>query len=375
MGMELRVFTHRVRSNYFNNSMNNYKNFEVKDWIDDPGFRKWVYEGAKDTFWVSVLENVPSQVENMEQARKILIMVRGEVTDISEQELAARKSELLDFAAQERQVSSWTWWRGRWFQATAILLITLGFGGYYWKQNSPTPYNAVLTQSGNNKIIEVINEHDEVKLVTLPDGSSVLLKKAAKISFPEKFSADKREVVMLGEAFFEVQKDPGQPFYIYSGEMLTKVTGTSFSIKANAAEKKVQLVVKTGTVEISVTSSDKKIKGDHLILNPNQLVTLDRESSSLETRNVKDPVLINLPIESQYFTFKKTPIKEVFRMLELAYGLHINFDKQVTSKCNITASLGDEPVREKLQMICEVLDARFEMKDNAIVVYSEGCEK
>ncbi|MCF0040387.1 FecR family protein [Dyadobacter fanqingshengii] len=353
--------------------MNNYKNFEVKDWVDDPGFRKWVYEGAQDAFWVTVLENTPSQVENMEQARKILLMVRGEVTDISEQELAARKSELLEFAAQEKQIRSW--WRGRWFQAAAVLLITLGFGGYHWKRIFPAPYNAVLTQSGTSKIIEIINEHNEVKLVTLPDGSSVILKKAAKISFPEKFSADKREVVMSGEAFFEVQKDPVQPFYIYSGEMLTKVTGTSFSIKANAAEKQVQLVVKTGTVEISVNSSDKETKDNRLILNPNQLVTLNRESSALETRNVKEPVLINLPIESQYFTFKKTPVKEVFRMLELAYGVHINFDKQVTSQCNITASLGDEPVREKLQMICEVLDARFEMKDNAIIVYSEGCEK
>jgi hypothetical protein len=71
--------------------MNNYKNFKVKDWVDDPDFRKWVYKGERDAFWLSVLENTPSQVENMEQAKEILLSIRGEVNDIPEQELASRK--------------------------------------------------------------------------------------------------------------------------------------------------------------------------------------------------------------------------------------------------------------------------------------------
>ena len=353
--------------------MNNYKNFEVKDWIDDPGFRKWVYKGEQNSFWVSILENTPSQAENIEQARDILRMVRGELDDVSEEELASRKSKLLDYISQEAQTRSW--WRGRWFQAAAVLLLTLGFAGYYWKHTSTTPYNAVLSRAGNVAIIEVINTDEKVKLITLPDGSSVILKKEARISYPDVFSADKREVVMLGEAFFEVQKNPDKPFFIHSGEMVTKVTGTSFSIKANATEKQVQLVVKTGIVEISVNNSGKESKTSHLTLNPNQLVTLNRENNALEKRNVTEPVLINLPIESQYFTFKKTPVKDVFRTLELAYGVHINFDKQITSECNITARLGDEPIREKLEMICDVLNARFEMKNNVISVYSDGCEK
>ncbi|GLU55356.1 FecR family protein [Dyadobacter frigoris] len=353
--------------------MNNYKNFEVTDWVDDPGFRKWVYKGEQDSFWISILENTPSQAENIEQAKDILLMVRGEFDNIPEQELALRKSKLLDYISQEGQVRSW--WRGRWFQVAAVLLLTLGFGGYYRKQFFPVPYNAVLSRSGSTAIIEIINNTEQVKLVTLPDGSSVILKKDARISYPDKFYADKREVVMLGEAFFEVQKNPDKPFYIYSGEMLTKVTGTSFSIKANATDKQVQLVVKTGVVEISRNKAGEETKTNHLTLNPNQLVTLNRESNEFKTQNVNEPVLINLPIESQYFTFKKSSLKDVFSTLELVYGVHINFDKIVTVKCNITARLGDEPILEKLEMICEVLNARFEMKNNTVSIYSDGCEK
>jgi transmembrane sensor len=122
--------------------MNNYKNFKVKDWVDDPDFRKWVYKGERDAFWLSVLENTPSQVENMEQAKEILLSIRGEVNDIPEQELASRKEDMLDYISQERQIQSW--WRKSWWQAAAILLLTLGFGGYYLKRQSQTPYNAVL---------------------------------------------------------------------------------------------------------------------------------------------------------------------------------------------------------------------------------------
>lgn len=353
--------------------MNNYKNFEVKDWVEDPGFRKWVYKGEADAFWGTVVANTPSQVENIEQAREILLMVRGELHDVPEQEVASRKSELMNHVTRERAVRAW--WRGRWFQVAAVLLLTLGFGGYYWKRLSSTPYNAILTQKGNVAITEIVNTGENVKLVTLPDGSSVILKKAARISYPNAFATDKREVVMLGEAFFEVEKNPEQPFYIYSGEMRTKVTGTSFSIKANEKEKQVQLVVKTGTVEISVHSEGKDTGKRSLKLNPNQLVSLNRENRDFETRDVTEPVLIGLSIEHQYFTFKKSPVKDVFKALELAYGVTIRFDREITSKCNITARLGDEPIREKLQMICEVLGARFDMQDNMVSVYSEGCEQ
>ncbi len=371
--MEWQTITHRARRGFFNNSMNNYKNFEVKDWVDDLDFRKWVYKGEADAYWGTVVENTPSQAENIEQAREILLMVRGELHDVPEQEVASRKSILLDHVTREREARAW--WRGRWFQVAAVLLLTLGFGGYYWKRLSSTPYNAILTQQGRVAITEIINTGEKAKLVTLPDGSSVILKKAARISYPNVFAANKREVVMLGEAFFEVQKNPDQPFYIYSGEMLTKVTGTSFSIKANEKEKQVQLVVKTGTVEISVHSQGKDTGRHRLTLNPNQLVSLDRESSELAKRDVNEPVLIGLPIENQYFAFKKSPVKDVFKALELAYGVTIRFDREITAKCNITARLGDEPIREKLQMICEVLGARFDMQNGVVSVYSEGCEK
>jgi len=354
--------------------MNNYKNFEVIDWVDDPGFRKWVYKGEQDSFWISVLENTPLQVDNIEQAREILLSVRGEVDYVSDQELFTRKTKLLDYISQQEKTRSW--WRGRWFQVAAVLLLTMGFGGYYWKHfyQAAVPYNALLIGNGKTSITEVINLKETIKQVTLPDGSSVILKKNAKISYPSQFLADRREVVMQGEAFFEVQKNPDQPFYIYSGEMTTRVTGTSFSIKANAAENRIQLVVKTGVVEISVQAGEKGTK-NRLTLNPNQLATLNLKNKELGKTDVDEPVLINLPIESQYFTFKKTPVKDVFRILEMAYGIHINFDQEITSKCNITARLGDGPIREKLEMICEVLNARFEMTNNAIQVFSDGCEK
>ena len=108
--------------------MNNYKNFEVKDWVDDPGFRKWVYKGEQDSFWISVLENTPLQVDNIEQAREILLSVRGELDYVSDQELSSRKTKMMDYISQQEQTRSW--WRGRWFQVAAVLLLTIGFGGY-----------------------------------------------------------------------------------------------------------------------------------------------------------------------------------------------------------------------------------------------------
>jgi transmembrane sensor len=258
-----------------------------------------------------------------------------------------------------------------------VVLVTLGIGNFFWKKynSEENRYNQILAHSKEVPIIEVINTEEKIKLVTLPDGSSVILKKNARISYPKLFSANEREVAMLGEVFFEVRKETGHPFYIHSGEMMAKVTGTSFSIKANIADDQVSLLVKTGSVEVGIWDGKKNIEehASRKTLQANQLATLDEKSGALQTSDAAGATLLDLPIESQNFTFKKTPVKEVFKILELAYGIQISFDEQVTSSCNITAHLSDEPVREKLELICEVLNAKFEMKDNAVLILSEGC--
>ncbi|MDQ6477192.1 FecR domain-containing protein [Dyadobacter sp. LHD-138] len=359
--------------------MNNYQNFEVKDWLEDRKFQDWVYLQESNSFWLNFLENTPHQISNMEQARSILLAVRGEAHSISPGEVKLKVAEILNKIPEEK-VRVIPLWKSKWFlAASVILLIGLGSVSLYLKKSfgERELYYSMGKKSAGPELIEVKNKSQLVKMVNLPDGSSVILKKGGRIAYPKEFAKDRRDVFILGEVFFEVRKNPQQPFYVFAGEMLTKVTGTSFSIQANEDDDEITLVVKSGVVEVSTLEKEeqgKKIGGTKQILNPNQQVTFNKKSLALNKKNIENAVLLNLPVESHDFSFNRTKLKDVFSLLEKSYGLHIDFDQDLTANCSITAELGDEPVYEKLEMICAVINAKFEAKGGNIRVISAGCD-
>ena len=48
-------------------------------------------------------------------------------------------------------------------------------------------------------------------------------------------------------------------------------------------------------------------------------------------------------------------------------------NEELLKKCSITAYLSDEPLYEKLRLICFALDAEFKVKDNTITILTKGC--
>ncbi|WP_031528572.1 FecR family protein [Dyadobacter crusticola] len=361
--------------------MNSYKDFEVKDWVEDLQFRRWVYQGESDLFFRSYIQNNPSQLPAMEQAREILLSVRGELDVITETEVKSRVSEILD-AIPPAAPQPFFWWKANWLKIAAILVLAFGIGLSLYRR--PGALNdlaftfAKVQPPKKARSMQVTNHTGNIRLVTLPDGSSVILKPNARITYPEQFDKNKREVSMAGEAFFEVVKNPAQPFIVFAGSMVTKVKGTSFSIRANDGDDEVKLVVKSGLVEVSAMENDHEAAGQprsrKLILKPNEQVTFNQKNNVMTAKLVEKPVLLDLPVEKQDFEFKRTPLAEVFTMMEKTYGIMIRFDADAVSECTITAKLGDEPVSEKMDMICSVVNARYELSNGVITVTSEGCD-
>src|SRR6185295_18844700 len=91
-----------------------------------------------------------------------------------------------------------------------------------------------------------------VKKVILADGTLVWLKDNSTLKYPDRFpEAGIRQVVLEGEALFEVAKDPGHPFVIEAGTFKTTVLGTSFHIKSG--NERFEVTVFTGKVSLSTT--------------------------------------------------------------------------------------------------------------------------
>ncbi len=347
--------------------MNKYKNFAIDDWLNDVPFREWVYFDKSSDSWATYLAAYPEQLQDIEKAKTILLAVTDGTTKLSQSEINENASTILsklDRNARTGHVVKW--WQSRWLQVASVFLIavTLGFLALIKTADSIGTNQLVSMLSGDNDV-QVINSTQDFQSVQLPDGSSVILKRNGKLTYPLKFEEASRIVNLEGEAFFEVKKNSKQPFYVYTGAMITKVTGTSFSIRANRGEKEIGMVVKTGVVKIYADDSSER---EANILTANQKASFMVESKLITVEQVDKPVLIDLPAETQTFAFKRTPIVAVLHELEQGYGVEFETNDFDFDTKTLTAQLGDEPLESKLEMIGAAIGARFEMKGKLITI-------
>src|SRR5439155_2315167 len=91
----------------------------------------------------------------------------------------------------------------------------------------------------------------EQKYLLLPDSTQVWLNAASSLEFPEAFQSGKREVYLVGEAFFDVKHAENRPFIIHTGNVTTRVVGTAFNIKGYPDQPDVIVSVKRGKVQVS----------------------------------------------------------------------------------------------------------------------------
>jgi transmembrane sensor len=152
--------------------------------------------------------------------------------------------------------------------------------------------------------------------LTLPDGSQVVLRTGATLSYPETFSGNKREVSLTGEAWFNVQHDAAHPFRIQTARATLEVLGTSFTI--NTAAQQDELVVTTG----KVLFTNKANTGEKHIILPNQYSKLD--ATGFDIKPLNDPNFLSW--KTGMLRFDNTPIDRVAATLSNHYNLIIKAD-------------------------------------------------
>jgi hypothetical protein len=363
--------------------MNKYLKYKAEDFATDSSFRRWVLENAEEdtNFWESWLLVNQEKEQEVNEGKSLLLSIFDAFDNISDEEVAEEldKIDHIITRQDEKEGGIWALWNKKiMLLAAAVLVVVGGFGIWITTQKEKNSYeNLAQELFKESEGIEKENTSDKLMVITLSDGSSIILHKGAKISYPKKFNHEKREVVLSGEAFFEIAKDPNKPFYVYTNNVVTKVLGTSFLIQEDKNTKDVKVIVRTGKVSVFTRNEENLEKNDNsnlsgLVLTPNQQVEFNAKNQHLVRTLVETPEVITVP-SVQQFNFEKTSIADVFSTLEKFYGVKIIYDAEVMKNCYLTASLEDEPLFEKLLLICKTIGARYEVIDAQIIIYSSGC--
>jgi len=359
--------------------------------LEDPNFRSWVLgeRPQDDYYWFNWINEDISRKEEVEKAKIVFWKLHGKSGELDDQYIQEQVQKAIfegkrveSESNEERPILSLSWFKN-WMVAASILLL-LGIGWYSFLKSNSKPeeelYRSQVAEAAEeNDLVEVFNEGKVDKRVELPDGSSVMLKQQSKLSYHSKFDGQKREVYLIGEAFFEVTKNSEKPFFVYSNELITKVLGTSFTVKSFGKDGEIKVIVKTGKVAVFTINDEKSenLKNNReltgMVLIPNQQAIFQRGEVRLVRTIIANPEILALPSKNQKFEFNSRPVSEVFQTLERAYGIKINFDEKIMAKCTITAKLGDEPLFEKLKWICSIIEASYQTSDGQITISGKAC--
>ena len=243
------------------------------------------------------------------------------------------------------------------FKYAAIWLCVLSatFGIYLTAK-----YNSI--QNDKLVFIERGNPDGQRSKIILADSSIVYLGPGSKLKYPERFSKQTREISLKGEAFFEVSKNPKRPFIIHTGNIATKVLGTSFKIEAFAGKA---LSVEVATGKVRVDYRDRNHTKSLAILLPGEKVVYFKGEAKTtnvaisEVSNLKDAKLI----------FQSASLFEISEALHRWYNVKISFKNQRKARERMTLTLDASVSIDKVfHVLAAAGNFKFKIINNEIII-------
>lgn len=190
---------------------------------------------------------------------------------------------------------------------------------------------------------EVFAPYGTYSLITLPDNSKVWLNSGTSLRYPVQFTEDKREVKLNGEAYFEVESDPMNPFIVCTKEIKIKAIGTSFNVESHATDSITAITMVNGKVNVllkndymtSLSSSDR-LSFNHL----SKKHSLEKNTSN-KWYAWKDGKMI----------FRDDPLEHVFKRIGQTYNINIRVTDSEIAKHPYRATFEDESLDEILKLL------------------------
>lgn len=275
MNQNSEIFT--IISNYFFDEITADERRILSEWLKNPENKQVFKDFAKANYLYSTEPNhkiikLPSRTNVF--ARKvmryaallILIVTVGVYWKLSTNKISTPSSEFISVAVNGKyQV----------IENTGENILLTDHNKVQFASIENGTLRLMDNKSLSNLIINVPNGKN-LKVI-LSDGSQVLLNAGTQISLSSDFvKSNSRKVTLIGEAFFEVAKDPTHPFYVITDQFTTKVLGTKFNISSykNQTETFVNLV--EGKIEVSgkqIAAKKVLAPGQKISFNPSDKVS------------------------------------------------------------------------------------------------------
>ena len=226
----------------------------------------------------------------------------------------------------------------RWVAAAASLLFVVGLSWQFIVRKQKT---SIISAAAVPITKRIFNNTPQKMMLTLSDGSTVELLPNSTLSYPEHFNSSKREVLLNGEATFDIAKDVDRPFSVYSNSVLITVLGTRFTVNSYESNKATKVILHEGRVMVKVSPSSSRDNKNEYYLTPGDIFILRKVNKPVQTihadtiaasRNSSNDSLSAriLHLEKDKddgYVFNNYPFDVVFDQLQIIYNTKIIYNK------------------------------------------------
>ena len=250
--------------------------------------------------------------------------------------------------------------------ASVALVCSLSF---FPLQKQTEPASAQTTQDilpgkvrahievSDGKYITVTTPKAAEYNVSLPDGSHVWLNANSSLKYKADFAEGEREVVMTGEAYFEVQKSRHKPFYVRVNKACIQVLGTKFNVAAyNTQEVKTSLLEGSVAINTADNSLIRLIPGLQAILKPKG-ATVKKVDTDL-----------SVAWKNGSFAFQGEDIRSIMQRVSQWYDIEVEFDENIADEKFEGTFSRKKKLSELLQSFETVSSLRFKIEGRRIRV-------
>jgi transmembrane sensor len=259
-------------------------------------------------------------------------------------------------------------WNRTLILAGAVLLLAAGtyyaYRGHHANMD-PESFNTIVTKPGSKT------------LLTLPDGSTVVLNSACRFGYNKGFGVSNRSMVLSGEAYFDIRKNPDMPLSISAGNINIRVLGTSFNVKAYPEDSFVEATLIKGSIQVSLKTDPERA----FLLRPHEKIVIgssnEPQAAAPKTRpadKATEEVITVTKVEpepgdSMYvetawlndkMIFSKEPFPSLAKRMERWFNVKIILEDPSLNNMLFTGSFEQEDLQQALQALHN--SARFTYK-------------
>jgi ferric-dicitrate binding protein FerR (iron transport regulator) len=237
--------------------------------------------------------------------------------------------------------------------ATVLLILSFGYITYqHFNVETGVSLNEYVTLPG------------EVKKFVLSDGTIVWLNSKTVLIASEPFVDENREVLLIGEGYFEVAHNEEKPFVIKTSSLKTTVLGTHLNISAHPGDSNTEVSLYEGKVELS----DKNAPEYKMVMKPGQKVSFSNDEKNFYTKSNE----LEKPAEWRegILRFYDEDLNSISKKLERKFMTQIFIEDDEVAKLSFTASFDTEPLDKILNLLSKAHEFKTQKTTNGIIIKS-----